>query len=251
MSATEIITVPDPQSLRPQELIDQCSAIEIWAAECDFVLALRKISSVLAAYDEYLAHTSTKGRARVAAARRRLEMRIGELLGAAVVGSHSSATQGAALSADERRDFRQMAAHLEVVEKVIAESDDEHPASRRAVLRAVHTPSAPDDRGLRLAHSRREMRVIYGQQRKDLLGAGRAVRRETEQELALRELISSTYFVRMAVNRLRAAVGDGRSGAASDARATEYDMSTKEALPGVADELSQLGRDVMALIGGE
>lgn len=71
---------------------------------------------------------SSEGRARVAAAMRRLEVRIGELLGATSAGKRhdlepSGVTEG--LSRHERHEFRRMAEHPDVVEDVIADSTDD------------------------------------------------------------------------------------------------------------------------------
>lgn len=141
---------------------DQCDAIERWAAECQSVPELRDAGNRLAAIDEYLQRTSTEGRSRVAAAMRRLEVRIGELLGPAQVGggNHgnqhdprpSVATKG--LSPDQRHDFREMAANPEVVEKVIEDSTDDEPASRRKVQEAI-ARSAPAKRRASLVDTAR------------------------------------------------------------------------------------------------
>ncbi|MDA8297409.1 MAG: hypothetical protein M0004_12635 [Actinomycetota bacterium] len=129
-------------------------SIEQWAQTCVSVPELRDASNRLAAIDEYLARTSTEGRNRVAAAMLQLEVRIGELLGPAKPGNPqfsptSVATEVASpaewngedgreranrlvgekslLSKDERHDFRQMAAHPEVVERVIESVDGREP----------------------------------------------------------------------------------------------------------------------------
>jgi len=70
---------------------------------------------------------------------RRLEVRIGELLGPPEHGGRREAGQVGhdQLDARERHDFRTMAAHADVVEDVIADSDDDHPATRRQVLDAI------------------------------------------------------------------------------------------------------------------
>lgn len=44
---------------------------------------------------------------------------------------------GDGLTRNERNHFRNMAEHKDVVERVIAESDDEHPASRSAGVQAA------------------------------------------------------------------------------------------------------------------
>jgi hypothetical protein len=141
--------VPLQQS-EPTSLVqvdDQCAAVETWAEQCDSVPELRDATNKLAAIDEYLSRTSTEGRARVAAAMRRLEVRIGTLLGPAESvagpgrGKPSTATDG--LSRDQRHEFRAMAEHPEVVEDVIASSTDERPASRRQVQEAIRQANPP------------------------------------------------------------------------------------------------------------
>lgn len=69
---------------------------------------------------------------------RRLEVRIGQLLGPTSNGKRhdlepSLAKEGS-LNKNQRREFRQMAEHPEVIEEVIAESTDDKPASRRTVM---------------------------------------------------------------------------------------------------------------------
>lgn len=128
-------------SNEPSSLVavcDQCAAVEAWAQTCESVPELQDASNRLAAIDEYLARTSTEGRSRVAAAMRRLEMRIGSLL-PSEPGRRTDLRpvprEGqVAIASTQRHDFRQMAEHSEVVEQVIAESTDEAPASRRKVM---------------------------------------------------------------------------------------------------------------------
>lgn len=131
----------EPSSL--VQVDGQCAAIEAWAEQCDSVPELRDATNKLAAIDEYLTRTSTEGRSRVAAAMRRIEVRIGDLLGPAQVGAHSSATEGQDLTRDQRSEFRQMAAHPEIVEDEIARSTDEAPASRRKVIGAIKQQIKP------------------------------------------------------------------------------------------------------------
>lgn len=73
----------------------------------------------MAAIDLYLERTSIADWAAVAGAMRCLEIRIGQLLGPARAGGHSSATEGADLSKDERSQSRKMAAHPDIVQDVI------------------------------------------------------------------------------------------------------------------------------------
>ena len=99
--------------------------------------ALKDAAARLGAIDEYLNRTSTEGRKQVQETMRRLEARCGWLLGQGIPGAHSSATEGAGLSKDERHAFRKMAANPEVVEQVIAASTDARPPSRSKVLGAI------------------------------------------------------------------------------------------------------------------
>jgi hypothetical protein len=71
---------------------------------------------------------------------RRLEVRIGQLLGPASRGGDRKSDQvnrdELDLSPQERNSFRKMAEHPEIVDAVIAESSDDEPPSRRKVLGA-------------------------------------------------------------------------------------------------------------------
>ena len=133
------LVVREPSSL--VEVHDQCAAVEMWASECQNIAELREARNRLGAINEYLERTSNEGRARVSAAMRRLEVRIGELLGPPQHGGDRKSDQvehdRLDLSKDQRREFRQMAEHPEVVEAVIAESTDEQPASRRKVTQRI------------------------------------------------------------------------------------------------------------------
>jgi hypothetical protein len=136
----EIVQYREPTSL--VGVSEQCESIEAWAETCQSVPELRDASNKLAAIDEYLTRTSTEGRARVAAAMRRLQVRIGELEGEAEVGRNqhsegSFANDPSPLTKQQRHQFRQMAENKDVVEDVIANSTDEHPASQRRVMDAI------------------------------------------------------------------------------------------------------------------
>lgn len=134
----------EPTSLESVE--STCVGIEEWAVDCESIPQLRDATNRLAAIDEYLARTSTEGRSRVAAAQRRLEVRIGQLLGPAKVGAHYSAKQGREISPRQRHEFRRMAQHEDQVERVISESDDTNPPSRRKVMHAITKPNTGDVR---------------------------------------------------------------------------------------------------------
>jgi hypothetical protein len=117
-----------------------------WLPRATDVAAIEDVKARLEAIDVYLQRTSEEGRAEVAATMRRLEVRIGELLGPATVGAHSSATEGARLTKDERFEFRQMAAHPVVVEEVIATSTDQRPATRRQVTAEINKDKVNKDK---------------------------------------------------------------------------------------------------------
>lgn len=130
---------------QPSNLVavnDQCEFVERWADQCESVPEIQDASHKLGAIDQYLAKTATEGRARVAAAMRRLEVRIGELLGPTTPGQRhdrepSLASEGSDLTPNERHTFRKMAEHRDTVEDEIAKSTDAEPASRRKVQDAI------------------------------------------------------------------------------------------------------------------
>lgn len=139
-----LVIATEPSSIAV--VFDQCSAIEAWAETCESVADLHAAAAKLSAVDAYLTRTSIEGRGLVARSMRRLEFRIGNLLGPAEPvagpgrGKPSTTTDG--LSRDQRSDFRQMAEHPDVVEDVIAGSTDDAPASRRKVMAAISLASA-------------------------------------------------------------------------------------------------------------
>lgn len=137
------VVATEPASLVAVE--EQCASVERWAEACTSVAELREACNKLSAIDSYLAHTSRDGRARVAAAMRRLEVRIGILLGPPERGGdrgnqHTGGKSSASempLTPNERSQFRNMADHEDIVEDEIAKSTDEQPASRRKVMDAI------------------------------------------------------------------------------------------------------------------
>ena len=133
-----LVPVAEPSSL--VAVTDQCATVEAWAEQCMSVPELQDAAHKLAAVDEYLARTSTEGRGRVAATIRRLEERIGQLIGPASPNGKSVgsvATDPDGLTKHQRHEFRMMAAHPDVVAVVVADSTDTEPASRRKVTDAI------------------------------------------------------------------------------------------------------------------
>lgn len=137
-----LVLATEPTSL--VAVNDQCEAVERWAEQCESIPELKDATNRLAAIDEYLSRTSTEGRGRVAAAMRRLEVRIGKLLGPAENGrnQHSGLSRDEALPHSTRHDFRAMADNEDVVEEVIATSTDKAPASRRKITDAIKAAKA-------------------------------------------------------------------------------------------------------------
>jgi hypothetical protein len=135
-----LVLASEPTSL--VAVNDQCAAVEAWAEQCQSIPELQDATNRLAAIDEYLSRTSTEGRGRVAAAMRRLEVRIGELFGAPMTPSEAGATKGTGrdqelVDSGTKAIFRRMAENPGVVEDVIAEATDEAPASRRKVTERI------------------------------------------------------------------------------------------------------------------
>lgn len=163
------LALPEPAQVERVDLF--CSQIDAWSQTCDDVAELADAKNKVSALDHYLALNATDGRAQLAATMRRLEVRIGELLGPAPTPQETGALKGSIanepspLSKDERHQFRQMAEHPEVVDDVIETSTDDEPASRRKVLDEIKrrtqpepdtTPDRPLDPRQERAASRRE-----------------------------------------------------------------------------------------------
>lgn len=136
-----LVVATEPTSLVAVE--DQCLRVETWAESATSIPELRDAGNKLAAISEYLELTSTEGRARVAAAQRRIEVRIGQLLGPAKTdhdrsaGATSFTDEVGDLTPNQRSDFRRMASDPDEVEAQIAASTDDAPASRRKVTEAI------------------------------------------------------------------------------------------------------------------
>ncbi len=138
--AVRSLSVPRPADV--SNVYDLCQRTDERLAFVDDVAEAYDAKAKFAAIDTYLAQTTQDGRGRLAATMRRLETRIGELIGEAIpnggiTGVGSIANDPTPLSKDERSEFRLMAAHPDVVEAVIADSTDATPPSRRKVIRAI------------------------------------------------------------------------------------------------------------------
>ena len=149
-----------PAPMTAVQVAEQCRSIEVWATRCESVDEIREADNRLAAIAEYVKRTSTEGRARVEAARRRLEARIGELIGPSENRGPATRNRDDGLSRQQKNDFRKLADHPEIVDAVIDDSDDETPASRRRVLdeinRAKQAPPEPETEAEREERERSE-----------------------------------------------------------------------------------------------
>lgn len=146
--------LPSEQSITPAELAQYGEQIVAWAEQTDDVAEVRESASKWAAITEYVRRTSKEGIADAEAVLRRLEVRVGQLLGPPQPGKRtdlSVTTDGSdEVNRQTRTDLRDMAEHADIVEQVIAESNDESPPSRRKVIAAIrdhkqrHVESAMD-----------------------------------------------------------------------------------------------------------
>lgn len=146
--ATSIV-IPEPTAALDYPVASVCADIVMWAKTVDDIAAIKQAKVKLEAIDLYLERTSVTGRAEVAATMRRLEVRIGVLLGDAQIGGDRRSDQVHRdvpdLSRQERHDFRRMAAQPDLVEEIIARSTDAKPASRRQVLGEIEARTFKED----------------------------------------------------------------------------------------------------------
>lgn len=136
---TTLPALPRPEALDVAAVATLGAELVEWAHATEDVVAVRDAAARWGAITEYVRRTSREGVAEAEAALRRLEVRIGRLLGPAPrtwPGNGSDATE-AIRSADARHDLRTLAEHAEVVEEVIAASDDASPPSRRKCLTEI------------------------------------------------------------------------------------------------------------------
>lgn len=143
------LVVPTPGSLIPPGFVEQARA---YFQQQDDLVTADDMRRRLAALETYVRGKDAKEEAQSAA--RWAEVRIGELLGPAEVGSHLSAFKGRPLTPEERVWFRKMAAHLAIVEDCLAGrnadgTDGPKRTSRAAVLneiakRTMDPPPMPD-----------------------------------------------------------------------------------------------------------
>lgn len=134
------LAIPEPKELSPVRLNELCTAAEAWASTTDSIAAIRDTVNKFDAIARYMQLTATDNLAEVEATKRRLEVRIGQLLGPAPTPHESGARKGSLtnepsgeLTPNQRHDFRQMAENPDIVDDIINQSDDHNPPSRRKV----------------------------------------------------------------------------------------------------------------------
>ena len=140
------LMLPNPAEITAAQLHNLCAMTVQQAQLTDDIGEVKDMAAKWSAIDEYVARTSIEGRAEIAATLRRLELRIGVLLGPGKRGNpNGQLRSGAQLDRDQRRKFRQLAAHPDIVEDIIAASTDETPATRKRILDEIANHVAERD----------------------------------------------------------------------------------------------------------
>jgi hypothetical protein len=141
--------LPTPNSITPAQVDGLAATVEEFAAGCDDIHEVREARNKWAAITEYIRRTSRDGVARAETAERRLEQRIGVLLGAmrasgelSTPGRPSATFEGSRVSdigmvPFDASEFVAMAEHADIVDAVIASSTDASPPTRNKVRTAI------------------------------------------------------------------------------------------------------------------
>jgi len=117
--------------------------VQEWAQQATDVAEVKEMADKWAAVTEYVRRTSREGVAQAEATLRRLEVRYGELdrgqqgFRSDLRPFRHAEKVDTGVSSPLRTEFRQMAAHPDIVEAVIATSTDADPPSRRKVILAI------------------------------------------------------------------------------------------------------------------
>lgn len=120
-----------------------CDQLEIALPLVDDPAEALEARSRLNAVAAYMASRTKDGKARIAATKLRIEIRVGELLGDPEHGGDRHSDSFKSLATDlnikkqEAHELRLLAAHKAVAERVIANSDDTHPPSRTKALASI------------------------------------------------------------------------------------------------------------------
>jgi hypothetical protein len=134
-------SIPAPSAISVEQVTALAAAIEVWAETVDDVDALEAARAQVAAIETYLRRRHDAAAAEIARANRKLEVRVGQLLGEARNGGDRRSTDFSSLDSelksvpkDDRYRLRQIAAHAD--EPAVAEAI-ERGASRAEVLRTI------------------------------------------------------------------------------------------------------------------
>lgn len=147
--------LPSAQSITPAELADYGGQVVAWAEQIEDVAEVREMSDKWAGIIEYARRKSKDGIAQAEAALRRLELRVSALTETAPVGRPPETASAQAISdRNERSYLNQIREHPEIVERVIAESTDDSPPSRRKVITAIRDTRVRQDIDAELAEAR-------------------------------------------------------------------------------------------------
>ncbi|MGE3835974.1 MAG: hypothetical protein AB7H43_14500 [Acidimicrobiia bacterium] len=149
-----------PEGMTLAGINDYMGEVELLIADLDTLPALQEVGLRLEMFRTYVEGHSREGVARIEAARRRLELRIGQIADPPAPGSRTDLEEDepnlagapARLSRPDLTDRRALAEHPDVVEDVIAGSTDESPPSRRKTMDAIRRrkekpptePASPD-----------------------------------------------------------------------------------------------------------
>lgn len=133
------MVIPEPKDLDLDGVATFARGVRDYAERCDDIAELDDIRARLTAIETYLARRNEKAVRALAATERRLEVRIGVLLGPAKIGGDRRSDQVGRdqpdrLTKDQRHDFRKMAQHMDNVDVANAVKGG---ASRAEVLRRI------------------------------------------------------------------------------------------------------------------
>lgn len=139
--------IPSAQSIVPGQLREYGEAVVAWANMTDDIAEVREATNKWAAITEYVRRTTREGLADAMASLRRLEARVGDLLGPPLSRQEAGSLRGTgglpteedlpSIPNAQKSDFRQMSEHGDVVDRVIASSSDRNPPTRARVMDAI------------------------------------------------------------------------------------------------------------------
>lgn len=138
---TALLAIPEPQSVDLERAHNLAQQITEWAGTTESIPELEDARARVAAIEVYIRKRDAQAAAALAAADRRLEVRIGELLGnrQGERTDLSPASEKSQIPRQQAHQFRQMAEHKEDPEVADA---IENGASRSEVLRRIDAAKA-------------------------------------------------------------------------------------------------------------